>query len=192
MSEPAPHHIGTLSPEMALLGMLYNTSGHGYDLHRMVITDLGHVWHLSQSQAYSILKRLESRGDIFAEEVPQEKLPPRQLLQMTSKGRTRFLAWLETPSGGSTRAIRMEFITRLYFLRQYFPEKIEQAFDLQRDETKKQIRRLEIVRSQLPTSQTFNHMSLNLRLKQMDCVLEWLADCQAEFQTTPKSQSKGI
>jgi DNA-binding PadR family transcriptional regulator len=122
MKSEKPHHIGPLSPEMALLGLLYQEPGHGYDLHRKVINDLGQVWHLSQSQAYSILKRLETRGDISVQEIPQEKLPYRQLLHMTEQGRTNFLRWLETPTGGSTRAIRMEFLTRLYFLNAYFPE----------------------------------------------------------------------
>ena len=105
MGTNKPHHIGTLSPEMALLGLLYQEPGHGYDLHRKVVTDLGHVWHLSQSQAYAILKRLETKGDISAQEVSQEKLPPRQLLHMTIQGRKKFLEWLDTPSGSSTRAI---------------------------------------------------------------------------------------
>lgn len=123
MTDKQPHHIGTLSPEMALLGLLYKEAGHGYDLHRTVNTDLGHVWHLSQSQAYAILKRLEAQGDVSVEKIPQEKLPSRQLLQMTEQGRENFLNWLNAPSGGSTRAIRMEFITRLYFLKMYFPKK---------------------------------------------------------------------
>ena len=78
MKKEKPHHIGTLSPEMALLGLLYKEAGHGYDLHRTVNADLGQVWHLSQSQAYSILKRLETQGDISAQEISQEKLPSRQ------------------------------------------------------------------------------------------------------------------
>src|SRR5574342_83662 len=124
MAKDRAHHIGTLSPEMALLGQLYGSPGHGYDLHRKVVGDLGQVWHLSQSQAYAILKRLEAQGDISAEEIPQEKLPPRQLLHMTPQGRKRFLDWLEAPTGGSTRAIRLEFVTRLYFMRLYMPEKL--------------------------------------------------------------------
>ena len=60
MAENKSHHVGTLSPEMALLGQLYGSPGHGYDLHRKVFTDLGYVWHLSQSQAYAILKRIAS------------------------------------------------------------------------------------------------------------------------------------
>jgi DNA-binding PadR family transcriptional regulator len=182
MKNNKPHHIGTLSPEMALLGLLYGEAGHGYDLHRKVITDLGQVWHLSQSQAYAILKRLESQGYISAEEIPQKKLPSRQLLHITSQGRENFLGWLDAPSGGSTRAIRMEFVTRLYFLNLYFPEKLSHAFDQQRAEVDAHIQRLEKMCAELPSEQIYNRMSLEMRLKQLKFVLEWLDDCQKYFK----------
>jgi DNA-binding PadR family transcriptional regulator len=181
MKNQKPHHIGTLSPEMALLGLLYKKADHGYELHRKVNTDLGQVWHLSQSQAYAILKRLEARGDISAKEIPQEKLPNRQLLQMTAQGRKNFLDWMNAPSGGSTRAIRMEFITRLYFLNMYFPKKLTLAFDLQRTEAKTHIQRLEKMLTELPVDQIYNRMSLEMRLKQLRFVLEWLDECQQNF-----------
>jgi DNA-binding PadR family transcriptional regulator len=183
-NEHHAHHIGTLSPEMALLGLLYEGPGHGYDLHRKVISDLGQVWHLSQSQAYAILKRLEVRGDISVEEILQEKLPARQLLHMTPTGRKHFLDWLEAPSGGSTRAIRMEFVTRLYFLRLYMPEKLSQAFERQRMEADTHIRRLVEMHIELGNEQIYNRMSLDLRLKQLKTVLEWLDDYQKDFQQT--------
>ncbi|MDL1924869.1 PadR family transcriptional regulator [Anaerolineae bacterium AMX1] len=154
-----PHYIGTLSPEMALLGLLYRAPAHGYDLHRKVAADLGQVWHLSQSQAYAILKRLEKRGDISGEEIPQEKLPPRLLLKMTGQGRARFLGWLETPSGGSTRAIRME-------------------------EARKHIQRLQATLSALPDDQIHNRMSLELRLGQLETTLSWLDDWDRKIGTS--------
>lgn len=184
MGVDKPRHIGTLSPEMALLGLLYRESGHGYDLHRKVVADLGHVWHLSQSQAYSILKRLEVKGDISVQEIPQEKLPPRQLLHMTQQGRKNFLEWLETPSGGSTRVIRMEFITRLYFINLYFPQKIKQVFEQQRQEAKTNILRLEKNLAGLPAEQIYNRMSLEMRLKQLQLVLDWLDDWQKNIPKT--------
>jgi len=49
---------------------------------------------LSQSQAYAILKRLETRGDISVKVVEQEKLPARQLLRITAQGRRRFDEWM--------------------------------------------------------------------------------------------------
>ena len=70
-----PHHAGNLSPEYALLGFLVAGPSHGYNLHQHFLVELGHVWHLSQSQAYAILKRLENRGDISAHFVTQDKLP---------------------------------------------------------------------------------------------------------------------
>ena len=182
MGTNKPHHVGTLSPEMALLGLLYQEPGHGYDLHRKVVTDLGHVWHLSQSQAYAILKRLETRGDISGQEIAQEKLPTRQLLQMTTQGQNRFFEWLDTPSGGSTRAIRMEFITRLYFVNMYFPERIKQTFDLQRREAETNVERLEKILTEIPNEQIYNKMSLKMRLKQLYAVLDWLDECQTNFQ----------
>lgn len=181
MKNNKPHHVGTLSPEMALLGLLYKNAGHGYDLHRKVNTDLGQVWHLSQSQAYSILKRLEVQGDILAEEITQEKLPSRQLLHITAQGRKNFLQWLDASSGGSTRAIRMEFITRLYFLNLYFPKKLTLAFDQQRAEAKTHIQRLEKTLAELPADQIYNRMSLEMRLKQLRFVLEWLDESQQNF-----------
>lgn len=174
-------HIGSLSPEMTLLGLLYRQAGYGYDLHRTVLNDLGQVWHLSQSQAYSILKRLEIQGDIISEVVPQEKLPSRQLLQMTGQGRQRFLAWLEAPSGGSIRAIRMGFLTRLYFLRMYMPERQVDAFERQRSEVRFHLGRLAQSRAELPFDQIYNRMSLDLRLRQLETVLTWLDECQRDF-----------
>lgn len=181
MADHPPHHIGTLSPEMALLGLLYGAPGHGYDLHRKVVTDLGHVWHLSQSQAYTILKRLEAKGEIWVEEIPQEKLPSRQLLHLTARGRTRFLEWLEAPTGGSVRAIRMEFVTRLYFLSLYLPARSAQVFERQRAETLTHLQRLEKTCAELPPEQIYNRMSLEMRLKQLLSVLEWLDECQKNF-----------
>ncbi|MBK7453868.1 MAG: PadR family transcriptional regulator [Anaerolineales bacterium] len=101
MTDKKSHHIGTLSPEMALLGLLYKEAGHGYDLHRTVNADLGQVWHLSQSQAYAILKRLEAQGDVSTEKIAQEKLPSRQLLSITDQGRANFLAWLNAPAAAA-------------------------------------------------------------------------------------------
>jgi PadR family transcriptional regulator AphA len=175
---------------MVLLGLLYGGPGHGYDLHRQVAADLGQVWHLSQSQAYGILKRLQVGGDVSVEEVSQEKLPPRRLLRLTPAGRTRFLQWLEAPSGGSARLIRMEFITRLYFLRRYLPEKLREAFDRQRAESKGHIDRLMETRPCLPADQIFDRMSLDMRLRQLRMTLEWLDECEAliQPQQTPRKE----
>ena len=167
------HHTGNLSPEFALLGFLITGPSHGYDLHQRCTVELGHVWHLSQSQAYAILKRLEQHGDINAQVVEQEKLPARQILRITAQGRRRFNEWMEDISTNS-RSIRLEFLTRLYFARIYKPEKVSQIYEAQSDEVNVTIERLETLLANLPPEQQFNQLSLDLRLRQMQLIQEWM------------------
>jgi DNA-binding PadR family transcriptional regulator len=185
---------GNLSPEFAVLGLFYGGPMHGYDLHRKLVTDLGYVWHLSQSESYAILKRLEQRGYLSSQPIPQEKLPPRQLLEITPAGRNHFIEWLQTPSRGSVRAIRMEFLTRLYFVHLHEPENIDGLFTAQRSETEKDIQRLMAIWQGLPVEQIFNKMSLEMRIRQLKLVLSWLEDARQSFgspNATNPSASQG-
>jgi DNA-binding PadR family transcriptional regulator len=174
---------GNLSPEFALLGFLYCEPMHGYELHRKLIADLGQVWHLSQSEAYAILKRLERWDYLTNQPIPQEKLPTRQLLQITPTGQRHFTNWLYAPSGGSIRAIRMEFLTRLYFTNRIDPEKIGTLFENQHLETQNHIQRLQGILQNLPSAQIINRMSLEMRVRQLNLVLNWLDDSQKSFSS---------
>jgi DNA-binding PadR family transcriptional regulator len=177
----ADHHAGNLSPEFALLGFLIAGPSHGYDLHQRFVVELGHVWHMSQSQAYAILKRLEQRGDISARIVEQEKLPARQMLHITEMGRRRFFEWLELGIGRTARSIRLEFLTRLYFTQLHRPENIVQIYSSQLDEIESTIARLESLLEHLPLEQVFNRLSLDLRLQQMRLIENWMAEIRTEF-----------
>lgn len=168
-------HSGNISPEFALLGFLVAGPSHGYDLHQRFIAKLGQVWHLSQSQAYAILKRLEQRGDVKAQVVEQEKLPARQILRITAQGRRRFNEWMDDISANS-RSIRLEFLTRLYFARIYKPGQIVQIHDAQCNELQLTIERLKTLLVNLPPEQQFNQLSLDLRLRQMKLIQEWMRD----------------
>jgi DNA-binding PadR family transcriptional regulator len=178
---PKDHHTGNISPEFALLGFLIAGPSHGYDLHQHFVTDLGHVWHLSQSQAYAILKRLEDRGDISAQVIEQEKLPARQMLHITEVGRQRFFEWLELEVGKNARSIRLEFLTRLYFAQLHRPEIITQTYKSQSAEIEAAIARLESLLEHLPSEQVFNRLSLDLRLQQMRLIQNWMVEIRTQF-----------
>ena len=182
------HRIGNVSPEFALLGFLIAGPSHGYDLHQRFVTELGHVWHLSQSQAYAILKRLETRGDISARVVEQEKLPARQMLHITEAGRRRFFEWLELGIGRTARSIRLEFLTRLYFTQLHRPENIAHIYDAQYSELEATIGRLESLIEHLPPDQRFNQLSLDLRLQQMRLIQNWMSEMRTQFPILGRSQ----
>lgn len=175
------HHSGNLSPEFALMGFLIEKPCHGYDLHQRLVTELGQVWHLSQSQAYAILKRLETRGDISARLVEQEKLPARQMLHITASGRKRFFEWLETDISATARSIRLEFLTRLYFANLYRPEILPQIYRSQLKEIDSKIEQIETLIEHLPPEQIYNRLSLGLRLQQMKLIQTWMAEIRTQF-----------
>ncbi len=189
ISAETPRHSGSLSPEFALLGFLIAGPSHGYDLHQRFATELGSVWHLSQSQAYAILKRLENHGDISSQIIEQEKLPARQKLRITAAGRRRFMDWLENTTSHNSRSIRLEFLTRLYFTNLYSPEKNVLIYATQCAEIKSEIERLEAMLTHLPPDQTFNQLSLDLRLRQMKLIQEWMAQIKIKFHIISEEQT---
>ena len=172
--------MSNISPEFALLGFLVAGPCHGYDLHQKFQAELGNVWHLSQSQAYAILKRLEARGDISSQLVEQDKLPARQILHITSSGKRRFEEWL-FDAGHNARAIRLEFLTRLYFTLQYHPDQAARIYETQCVEIRASIERLERLLAHLPPDQPYNRLSLDLRLRQLRLIQNWMHEIQAQF-----------
>lgn len=170
------------SPEFALLGFLYEQPSHGYALHQRLISELGNAWHASQSQTYNILKRLEGQGDVSSTLQDQEKLPPRRILQITKAGRRRFNEWIKTPSGGSVRGIRLEFISRLYFSRKLFPGMVQKLIEVEANDIQRALTRLEVSRQTVPTNQVFNRLSLELRIQQLRAVSAWVTTCYDAFE----------
>lgn len=179
--------MSNLSPEFPLLGLLLAEPGHGYDLHQKFQAELGNVWRLSQSQAYAILKRLEARGDISSQLVEQDRLPARQILRITRSGKHRFEEWLDGTSRNA-RAIRLEFLTRLYFSRQYYPNQTARIYAAQYAGVRSSIEGLEKLLAHLPPEQTYNRLSLDLRLRQLRLVQEWMREIQAQLDIPDENE----
>jgi DNA-binding PadR family transcriptional regulator len=128
---------------------------------------------------YNILNRLEARGFIAATVEEQEKLPARRRFRLTPAGRRRFDKWLHTTTGSSVRAIRVEFITRLYFARALDQELAREVIDLQIDAVRTNLGRRQDMLAGLPQEQAFNHLGLELRIRQLTSILDWLSECRA-------------
>jgi DNA-binding PadR family transcriptional regulator len=172
-----------VSPEYVLMGFLYTHPSHGYELHKRLLDEFGNIWHASQSQIYNILKRLETQGYITSTFVEQEKLPRRQLLQITDMGLGRFESWLNQPTRSSVHAIRVEFITRLYFMQLYYPQNTPEMIRVQLDVVKEGLNQLQENLADFPESQTFNRLALELRIKLLGSVITWLNGCREAFDS---------
>lgn len=170
-------YASALSPEYPLLGLLIQQPAHGYRLHQRLTTDLGQIWFISLSQAYNILKRLRTHGFIIGRMQKQAGTPERRCFEVTPKGVERFEEWLFTPSGSSVRAIRVEFITRLYFALAIYEEQASHLIDVQITEIHKHLENLKGAIDRLPLDQTFNRLALELRVHQLESLLDWLPQC---------------
>jgi PadR family transcriptional regulator, regulatory protein AphA len=185
-------YASALSPEYALLGFLAQKPTHGYELHQRLRTELGQVWHASLSQVYNILKRLEGQGYILGMLEEQEKLPARQRFHLSESGRRRLEEWLTTPTGSSVRAIRVEFVTRLYFARLLGEDMPSQLLNAQLEETRAGLAGLEELLARTPADQVFNRLGLDLRVRQLKAILDWLQDNATKLVMDPgydKNQS---
>jgi DNA-binding PadR family transcriptional regulator len=174
MASKTPY-LRPLSPEFALLGLLSQKPAHGYELHQRLDTDLRQVWHVSLSQTYNILNRLEERGYLSGTFEEQEKHPTRRRFHLTPAGQQRFDQWLHTPSRCTVRAIRVEFITRLYFAQATSLDLAIDLIDAQVVETKAGLERLKTLLDRDPTADTFNRLGWTFRVRQCASLLEWLS-----------------
>lgn len=171
-------YVGPLSPEYPLLGLLVREPAHGYQLYQSLQKELGHIWHISLSQTYNILNRLEKSGLITGRLQEQSKRPARRRFSLTKQGRNRFQEWLQEPSGLSVKSIRIEFTTRLYFAFLQDPDLAVHMVEEQIQETKAGIYSLSRSLKKIPPDELFNRLSMELRLRHLQSTLEWLYDCR--------------
>lgn len=101
-----------MSLRYAVLGLLANQPGSGYDLTQRFDAVLGrHAWHAQHSQIYPELKRLSNEGLVT---VVEEGPRGRRTYDVTETGRTELRAWMrDYPEAG---VVRNEYALRLFFL----------------------------------------------------------------------------
>jgi PadR family transcriptional regulator, regulatory protein AphA len=170
-----------VSPEYVLLGLLNQQPAHGYALHERITQELGTIWHISLSQTYNLLNRLESQGYIAGMAQEQEKLAARRKFRVTSAGRRRFEDWLSAPTEPSAHAIRVEFLTRLFFALAISPGSAQSLIDQQIANTQEGLAQLQTLLDELPPEQTFNWLGLEFRVQQLTSVIAWLDNCKARL-----------
>jgi len=170
------------SPEYALLGFLEQSPAHGYELHQKLLEHLGEIWHASLSQTYNILTRLEEQGFIQGTTQEQEKRPAKRRFRLTAAGKRRFEAWMLSTSACSVRAIRIEFMTRLYFLHARNPADALESIESQTEALQANIVRLKERLNNIDSQHIFNCMGMSLRIRQLEALIESLDEFKTQMR----------
>jgi DNA-binding PadR family transcriptional regulator len=126
---------------------------------------------------------LQAQGFIAGSEQTQGNAPARRHFRLTLAGRRRFETWLNTPTECSSRAIRIEFLSRLYFARAISLDVAERLIEQQIETTRADLARLNDQLDEIPGDHTFNRLGLGLRVRQMASILDWLGECRAAIQS---------
>lgn len=140
--EPA-HPSSSFQPELVLLGLLIQQECHGYELYRRFSETLAGLWHISESQMYATLKRLEEKNLLTASSSWEGLAVSRRILSPTSTGRVRFESWLASPSPCRPRALKLEFLSRLYFASVLAPDMVPTMIEDQRNSVLKSLQRIQ-------------------------------------------------
>ena len=180
----------SLSPEYALLGLLEQRPAHGYELHQRLEYELGQIWRVSLSQVYNILTRLENQGFICGTVEEQARLPNRRAFHLTAEGRARFERWLKAPCGSSVKAVRVDFLTRLYFARQKESALAIELVDEQIAAIRHGLDQLQTTNPASAVPTTINNLGMELRIRQLSSVLDWLVGIARQLQDMNSTRSE--
>jgi DNA-binding PadR family transcriptional regulator len=104
-----------LSLGNALLGLLNYRPMTGYDLKKILDHPMGFFWVAQMSQIYRELNKMEGKGLVKSEIVPQEKRPDRKVYQLTKEGKETFLNWLNKFPDQLSQISRSQFLMRIFF-----------------------------------------------------------------------------
>ncbi|MEV0323741.1 PadR family transcriptional regulator [Streptomyces sp. NPDC050658] len=116
--------------EMAILGFLYDSPLHGYELRKRITALTGHVRPVAESTLYPAIKRLEKAGLLARETQPGSVAAPRHVLSLTAEGRRELRRRLAEPARADVTDENRWF-TVLAFLR-HLDDKAAQAAVLRR------------------------------------------------------------
>ena len=174
MSRERKSPLGT---EIALLGLLRARPMHGYEIHQRLSapTGLGLIWRVKQAQLYALLDRFEMEGYVAATLEPQEKAPPRKVLNLTPKGSEAYEGWVRSPVP-STRTMRIDFLAKLYLTQQEHPEVRCALIDAQRQTCQVWLARLK--QQAMDAGTPFDVTVWRFRIAQVEALLGWLDDCE--------------
>ena len=164
-----------VSPENALLGILMTGPKHGYELHGYMSARMNEFWQLSMSQIYALLKRLEKEGMVESKREWQENRPAKKIFSLTQTGKRRFLSWVQSPVQ-HVRDFRIEFMAKLFFIRELHLKKGNSLIDRQIEVLQKKLGGIEGSKERITDG--FERVLFSFKIAQTSAVLKWLHDCK--------------
>jgi DNA-binding PadR family transcriptional regulator len=173
--------------EYAVLGILMQRPMHGYEVSRYLSSGLKGVWSAGISNIYGILKKLEADGHVLSRVETQGNRPARRVFSISERGKEYFRNWVSEPVE-SIRDLRVEFMAKLYFVKDLGIPKGDQLVEKQKDVCQAILDSLERPEDEGPQ---FNRLLFDFRRCQIQTILAWLDRCRGYLKMSPDASQKG-
>lgn len=164
--------------EYVILGILMKQDRHGYEIHTLLSSKLGRAWYAGISQVYALLKRLEAAEKVDSAVEQQDNRPAKHVYSITPKGCEAFLQWVHTPLT-RMRDLRLEFLAKLFFIRDLNLSGSDELIKRQMDVFQKQLQG--ITQQDKNCHEEFERLVLRFRIGQIEAVLAWLRECKQDL-----------
>ncbi len=178
---------------VALLGLLIERPGYGYELAKRLHDDFNPGWRLEFSNVYSVLDSLERDALVVRrEDAPDHRsagsrMGPRIFYTVTDLGAERFEQWMKR--GCRRKPVRDELLAKLAVARpQHVPILMEQLDELER-EILDALRQLDHVTQRdgpPPPSgswkEAFNDVMTDKVERSLQADLDWVAHARQRFE----------
>lgn len=134
-----------MSIKHALLALLAEEPGYGYELKKRFDEEIGLLWPLQQAQVYNNLRLMQADGLVELDaRVAQENLPDQKRFRLTDAGQSELAAWIGEPVR-SNRKLKDDFYLKLTVLAAVLkaPEQLADLLWRQREVNLQYLRELE-------------------------------------------------
>jgi PadR family transcriptional regulator AphA len=185
-SESSRPSKGIRNPaEYPVLCTLLGGPLHGYEMVRRLRQGIGSIWRLGKSQVYALLAKVEREGLVIHERMGQDSLPAKNIFSLTPEGTQVVNNWLEQPVN-HFRDMRLEFVTKLWFVRQAFPDRERLLIKKQLGVCREKVKVFEGLKESCGNQ--IEALSIDFRLAVIRATVSWLEDLLDSIQT---GNSKG-
>jgi len=123
----------------ALLGILSNISGSGYDIKKMCDSSIGHFWNENFGHIYPVLQKMEEEEVITKEVKKTEGRPSKNIFSITEKGKEELEEWLMLPI--EKQPTRSELLLKIFFSKDIPTKNVMEKIRKEKEEAKKNLQK---------------------------------------------------
>ena len=123
----------------ALLGILSNKSGSGYDIKKMCDSSIGHFWNENYGHIYPMLQKMEEEGLITKEIKQAEGRPAKNIFSITEKGKKELEEWLMLPI--EKQPTRSELLLKVFLSKDIPVKNIIETIQREREDSERGLQR---------------------------------------------------